>query len=194
MPTVFRDVRFQGQERKTFTRVELFSFCTTDEARQPLRHHFLLLNAQRGLALQVARHLSRRGELRPRPSARGIKSLLMPRNWSWLHSALRTRVDCIERCRAADVKSISLLTAEAQIGDSFRYVDLAEQIAVRSVAPHAVLVRIAPTHGAPNPPFGVTAYPVGEGDGRKTYGLRRLGGGGSRAQTEDPPPSHRTGL
>ena len=61
----------------------------------------------------------------------------------------------------ADVKSISLLTAEAQIGDSFRYVDLAEQIAVRSVAPHAVLVRIAPTHGAPNPPFGVTAYPWG---------------------------------
>jgi hypothetical protein len=29
---------------------------------------------------------------------------------------------------------------------------------------------------------------------RKTYGLRRLDGGGSRAQTGDPPPSHRTGL
>ncbi len=26
MPTVFRDVRFQGQSGKTFTRVELFSF------------------------------------------------------------------------------------------------------------------------------------------------------------------------
>ena len=26
------------------------------------------------------------------------------------------------------------------------------------------------------------------------HGLRRLGGGGSRAQTGDPPPSHRTGL
>src|SRR3979490_302852 len=80
---------------------------------------------------------------------------------SWLKSTLHTRVDCIERCRAADVKSVSLLTAEAQIGDRFRYVDLAEQIAVRSVAAHAVLVRIAPTHGAPNTPGGVTAYPVG---------------------------------
>jgi hypothetical protein len=28
----------------------------------------------------------------------------------------------------------------------------------------------------------------------ETGGLRRLDGGGSRAQTEDPPPSHRTGL
>src|SRR5580704_10632465 len=86
---------------------------------------------------------------------------LMPRRWSWLQSALHTRVDCVERCRAADIKSISLLTSEAQVGDSFRYVDFAEQIAVRSVAAHAVLVRIAPTHGAPNTPGGVTAYPVG---------------------------------
>src|SRR5262249_6230838 len=124
-------------------------------------HHFLLPNARRGLAEGVARHLSRRRELKPRPSARGIKSLLMPRNWSWLQSALHARVDCIERCRTADVKSISLLTAEAQVGDSFWYVDLAEQIAVWSVAAHAVLVRIAPTHGAPNAPGGVTAQPVG---------------------------------
>src|SRR6195256_7006146 len=80
---------------------------------------------------------------------------------SRLQSALRIRVDCIERCRAADVKSVSLLTAEAQVGDSFRYMDLAEQIAVSSVAAHAVLVRIAPTHGAPNTPGGVTAHPVG---------------------------------
>src|SRR6202022_3882792 len=28
----------------------------------------------------------------------------------------------------------------------------------------------------------------------ESCGLRRLDGGGSRAQTEDPPPSHRTGL
>src|SRR4030088_2691608 len=57
---------------------------------------------------------------------------------SWLKSTLHTRVDCIERCRAADVKSVSLLTAEAQVGDSFRYMDLAEQIAVSSVAAHPV--------------------------------------------------------
>src|SRR3981189_2727311 len=104
---------------------------------------------------------------------------LMPRRWSWLHSALRTRVDCIERCRAADVKSISLLTAEAQVGDSFRYVNLAEQIAVRSVAAHAVLVRIAPTHGAPKTPGGVTAQPVGNaglGYFRKDLAVRNFSG------------------
>src|SRR6266571_5047842 len=80
---------------------------------------------------------------------------------SWLHCTLRTRVDCVERRRAADVKSISLLTAEAQVGDGFRYVDLAEQIAVRSVTAHAVLVGIAPTNRAPKAPGGVTAQPVG---------------------------------
>src|ERR1700682_4621194 len=104
---------------------------------------------------------------------------LMPRRWSWLHSALRTRVDCIERCRAADVKSISLLTAEAQVGDRFRYVDLAEQIAISSVAAHAVLVRIAPTYGAPNTPVSVTAHPVGNaglGHFRKDFAVRHLSG------------------
>src|SRR5882757_6746984 len=96
---------------------------------------------------------------------------------SWLKSTLHTRVDCIERCRAADVKSVSLLTAEAQVGDSFRYMDLAEQIAVSSVAAHAILVRIAPTHGAPNTPFGVTAHPVGNaglGHFRKDFAVRHL--------------------
>src|ERR1700716_487348 len=104
---------------------------------------------------------------------------LMPRRWSWLNSALRTRVDCIERCRAADIKSVSLLTAEAQIGDSFRYVDLAEEIAVRSVAAHAVLVRIAPTHGAPKAPGSVAAQPIGNaglGHVRKDLAVRKLSG------------------
>src|SRR5437879_13871162 len=103
----------------------------------------------------------------------------MPWSWSRLHSALRARVDCVERCRAADVKSISLLSAEAQVGDSFRYVDLAEQIAVRSVTAHAVLVRIAPTHGAPKTPGGVTAQSVGNawlGHFRKDLAVRHLSG------------------
>src|SRR6266850_5256245 len=101
------------------------------------------------------------------------------RSRSWLHGALRTRVDCIERGRAADVKSIALLTAEAQVGDSFRYVDLAEQIAVRSIAAHAVLVRIAPAHGAPDPPIGVTARPIGNaglGHFREDFAVRHLSG------------------
>src|SRR5262249_37899453 len=115
----------------------------------------------------------------PRPCARGITSPLMPRNWSWLHRALCTRVDGVERCRAADVKSISLHAAEAQVGDGFRYVDLAEQIPVCSVAAHAVLVRIAPTHGAPDTPGGVTAYPVGDaglGHFREHSAVRDLSG------------------
>src|SRR5207244_2767026 len=98
---------------------------------------------------------------------------------SWLHGALHTRVDCIKRCRAADVKSISLLTAEAQVGDRFRNVDLAEQIALWSVAAHAVLVRIAPTYGAPNTPLGVTARPVsnaGLGHFREDFAVRHLSG------------------
>src|SRR5882757_10551030 len=98
---------------------------------------------------------------------------------SWLKSTLHTHVDCIERCRAADVKSVSLLTAEAQVGDSFRYVDLAEQIAVFGVAARAVLVWIAPTHGAPKAPGGVTAHPVGDaglGHFRKDFAVRRLSG------------------
>ena len=41
-----------------------------------------------------------------------------------LRTALRTRVDRIERSRAADVQSVSLLAAEAQIGYRLRYVDL----------------------------------------------------------------------
>src|SRR5438445_10890982 len=104
----------------------------------------------------LARHLSSRRELVPRPSARAVKSLLMPRSWSWLHSALDTRVDCIERRRAADVQSVSLLAAEAQIGHRLGYVDLADQIAGRGIAANAVLVRIAPADGAPN-----AAVPVG---------------------------------
>jgi len=70
----------------------------------------------------------------------------LPISPSRLHRALHARVERIERGRAANVESISLLTAEAQIGDGFRDVDLAEQIAVRRVAAHAVLVRITPTH------------------------------------------------
>src|SRR6202521_3717368 len=107
---------------------------------------------------------------------------------SGLQSALHTRVDCIERCRAADIESVSLLTAEAQVGDSFRYVDLAEQIAVFSVAAHAVLVRIAPTHGAPNTPIGVTARPVGNaglGHFRKDFAVRNFSGRDIRVEHAD---------
>src|SRR6201993_437372 len=78
----------------------------------------------------------------------------------WFHRALHTGVDGIERRRAADVKPVSLLTAEAQIGDSFGYVDLTEQFSGGRVAAHAVLVRIAPTDGKPNSTIGVSAHAI----------------------------------
>jgi hypothetical protein len=53
-----------------------------------------------------------------------------------------------------------LLTAEANVGNGFWYVDLAEQISVRSVAAHAVLVRIAPTNGAPDAAVAVATHAV----------------------------------
>src|SRR5215471_10784420 len=96
-----------------------------------------------------------------------------------LHSPLHTRIDRVERCRAADVEPVSLLTAEAQVGDRFGYVDLAEQIAVSSVAAHAILLRIAPTDGAPYTPGGVGAHPVGNaglGHFRKDLAVRDFSG------------------
>src|SRR6202790_3143581 len=64
---------------------------------------------------------------------------------------------------------------------------LAEQVAVSSVAAHAVLVRIAPTHGAPNTPVGGTAHPVGNarlGHFSKTLAVRHLSG--PHIQVEHP--------
>src|SRR5215472_11421959 len=103
----------------------------------------------------------------------------MPRSRSWLQSALHTCVNCVERGRAAYVKSISLHTAKAQVGDSFRNVDLAEQFALCGVAAYAVLVWIAPTHGAPNTPCSVTAHPIGNaglGHFGKYFAVRHLSG------------------
>src|SRR5262249_50595045 len=94
-----------------------------------------------------------------------------------LQRTLHTGVDRIERCRATDVEPVSLLTAEAQVGDGFGYVDLAEQIAVGSVAAHAILLRITPTEGAPDPPVAVSAHAIrdaGLGHLRKDFAVRQL--------------------
>src|SRR6266851_3606070 len=94
---------------------------------------------------------------------------------SGLHRALRTRVDGVERCRAADVEPVSLHAAEAQVCDRFRNVDLAQEIAAWRVAAHTVLVRVAPAHGAPDTPLGVGAHPVGDaglGHFRKDLAVR----------------------
>src|SRR4029453_4066254 len=84
-----------------------------------------------------------------------------PYSISRLHRTLRTGVDRIQRRRAADIKSVPLLTAEAQVRNRFRDMDLAEQIAFRRVAAPPVLVRIAPADRAPQAPGGVAAQSVG---------------------------------
>src|SRR6476661_4936217 len=67
-----------------------------------------------------------------------------------LHRALHARVDRVQRSRAADIEPVALLAAETEIGDRFRNVDLADQLARRRVAANAVLTRIAPADGAPD--------------------------------------------
>jgi hypothetical protein len=69
----------------------------------------------------AAHHAVKNGVLR---CVRGTTSSPVMR--SRLHGTLYTRIDGVERCRTADVKSVSLLTAETQIGDGFRYVDFSE--------------------------------------------------------------------
>src|ERR1700746_3807372 len=86
------------------------------------------------------------------PNACGLR-LLRP---------LRIRVDRVERGRAADIKPVPLLAAEAEVGDGFRNMDLAEQLAVLGVTAHAVLVGVAPAQRTPDATLGVAAHPVGD--------------------------------
>src|SRR5580658_7200563 len=83
-------------------------------------------------------------------------------NQSRLHGTLRARIHRVERGRAADVEPVSLLAAETEIGDGFRNVNLADQVAFGIVAANAILLGITPTHGAPDVPVSVAAHPVGE--------------------------------
>src|SRR5579859_5761893 len=89
-----------------------------------------------------------RAALRADPLARNDDSFAPLR----LQRPLRTGVERIERGRAADVESVPLLAAETQIGNRFRNVNLAEQLAVLIVAAHAILVRIAPARRTPDIP------------------------------------------
>src|ERR1700761_7610998 len=79
-----------------------------------------------------------------------------------LQRTLRARINRIERGRAANIEPVALLAAEAEIGDGFRNMDLADQVTVGVVAANAVLFRVAPAHGAPDIPVGVAAHAVGK--------------------------------
>ena len=98
---------------------------------------------------------------RDRSGARGRARLSRTRPDLWLRRALRAGVDRVERGRAADVEAISAAAAEAQIGARLRHVDLADEVAVGSVAAHPVLLRVAPAHGAPDIAVDVAAHAVG---------------------------------
>src|SRR6185437_5623758 len=79
-----------------------------------------------------------------------------------LHGAFRASVQRVERCRAADVKPVSLLASEAHIGNGLRQMNLADQVAFGIVAANAILLGVTPTHGAPDIPIGVAAHAVGK--------------------------------
>src|ERR1700745_2889674 len=79
-----------------------------------------------------------------------------------LHRTLRAGIDRVERRRAAEIKPVPLLAAEAQDGDGFRNMDLAAPLAVLRVTPPAVLVGVAPAQRTPDATLGVAAHPIGD--------------------------------
>src|SRR5262245_25900757 len=103
--------------------------------KQPQIDHTLLRRPGAGGECEPGRHFLQ-------SSGEQNSLFATPYSPSRLHGALRTRVHRIERCRAADIEPVSLLTAEAKIGDRLRNVDLPEQFAFGCVAAYAVLVRI----------------------------------------------------
>src|SRR5262245_59855892 len=78
-----------------------------------------------------------------------------------LQRTLHTLVHGVQRRRSTDIESVPLLPAEAQIGHRLREMDLAQQFPILGVAAHAVLIGVAPTHGAPDATFGVATHAVG---------------------------------
>src|SRR6266568_5155345 len=77
--------------------------------------------------------------------------------------ALGLHVDGIDRGAARHEQPVPLLAAEAQVRTGLRQVDLADQLAARRVAAHAVLLGIGPTHAAPDiaVDVGANASPLG---------------------------------
>src|SRR6516165_9821431 len=104
-----------------FTKLSVSMMLQFESTQKRYRRH--ATNCSHGLSEGPPTVESQRIEARP--SATAVNSLLMRHSWSWLQSALHARVDRIERRRAADVHSVSLLAAEAQIGHRLRYMDLA---------------------------------------------------------------------
>src|SRR5262245_29418076 len=78
-----------------------------------------------------------------------------------LQRALRPHIEGVHRCAATDEQAVSERPAKAQIGAGLRQVDLAEQIARRAVAAHAILLRIGPAHAAPDIAIHVAAHAIG---------------------------------
>src|SRR6516165_2621669 len=82
--------------------------------------------------------------------------------WLRLQGTLGFNIGCVNRGARCHEQTVALLAAKAQIGAGLRQVDLSDEIAVRRVAAHAVLLGIGPTHAAPNIAVDVGTHAVGK--------------------------------
>src|SRR5438094_874568 len=132
----------------------------------------LLSNMDMVLAKSSIAIASRYAELVPDVKLRESIFGRIRREW---HSSIETLLDIMGHERLLQGNPLLDRSIRNRFGD----VDLAEQIAVRRVAAHAVLVRIAPADGAPDTAVTIAAQPVGNaglGHLREDLAIRELSG------------------
>src|SRR5207244_2140552 len=107
----------------------------------------------------IARYSRRRRSLRPKPVSlsRGSHNKILR-----LQRALCVDIARIERGAAADIQPVAQQTAENDVGGGLRDMDLAEQLALRTVAAHPVFLRVGPAHAAPDIAVDIAAHAVRE--------------------------------
>src|SRR5258707_2208719 len=98
------------------------------------------------------------GYASPRPLVRGRVVI----DTSRLEATLGLDIGRVDRGARRHEQAVALLAAEAQVGAGLGQMDLADEIAVRRVAAHAVLLGVRPAHAAPDIAVDVGAHAVGE--------------------------------
>jgi hypothetical protein len=74
---------------------------------------------------------------------------------------LRAHVARINRRAGADIQPVPQQSAEDEVGNGLGHINLAEEIAARTIAVDAVLLRITPADTEPEVAIGIGAYPIG---------------------------------
>src|SRR5437016_6223498 len=107
-------------------------------------------------------------ELMPIAFARNCVRCRGLRSGSVQDNALRllrtgiVHIDGIDRRAGADEQTVLLWPSEGEIGNRLGKMNLADQIALRRVAAHAVFFRVTPPVRHPDISLHISAYPVGE--------------------------------